>query len=54
MSKLRVKIVQDAKNVVYHPSPNRAAYPEDEGSPLLKRRAPKRPAQKRKPVKNDE
>ena len=54
MSKLRVEIVQDAKNVVFHPSPNRVAYPEDKGSPLLKRRAPKRPAQKLKSVKKDD
>ena len=46
MPKLKAEIVHDAKNVVFHPSPDRVSYPEGKDSPLLKRRAPKRPEQK--------
>ncbi len=54
MPKLQVEIVHDAKNVRFQPSQNSVSYPEDKGSPLLKRRAPKLPEQKPKqPHKDD-
>ncbi len=43
MSKIKFKFIDDAKNVVYHPSPDRISYPKDKGSPLLQRLAPRRP-----------
>ena len=44
MNHLRAKIVQNTKIVVvHHPTENCVNYPEDEGSPLLKRLAPRRP-----------
>lgn len=44
MKQLRAKIVQDTKVVVFHhPTENCVMFPEDEGSHLLKRRAPRRP-----------
>ena len=40
MKNLTAKIVQDTKILVgHHPTENCVNYPEDEGSPLLKRRA---------------
>ena len=54
MSELKAEIVRDTKVVVFHPSPNRVIYPKDEGSPLLKRRAPRRPKPRPKPTKKDE
>lgn len=41
MPKLKAKIVNDTKVVVFHPSPNRVSH-DDENAPPLKRRAPKR------------
>ena len=54
MSKLKYEIVHDAKTVKFQPSPKKVSFPEDKESPLLKRRAPKRPEQKTKPVQTDE
>lgn len=51
MTELKAKIVHNAKNVVFYPSPDRVTYPKDKGSPLLKRLAPKRPEQKPPPPK---
>ena len=48
MGEPTLKIVHDARNVVFHPSPNRVTYLDDPDSPLLKRRAPKRPKQEPK------
>ena len=54
MLKLKAKIVHDGKVVVFQPSQNSVSYPEDKGSPLLKRRAPKLPEKKAKqPHKDD-
>ena len=42
MKYLKAKIVHDTKIlVIHHPTENCVKYPEDEGSPLLKRRAPR-------------
>jgi hypothetical protein len=46
MLKLKAKIVHDAK------SENSVTYPQDKGSPLLKRRAPELPKPKQ-PYKDD-
>ncbi len=44
MKYLKAKIVHDTKIlVVHHPTENCVNCPEDEGSPLLKRLAPRRP-----------
>ena len=44
MKQLKAKIVHDRKIlVVHHPTENCVRYPEDEGSPRLKRLAPRRP-----------
>ena len=53
MTKLRAKIVHDAKTVVFYPSPNRVSYPKDKGSPLLKRLAPRRPSLNPAPPEQD-
>ena len=37
------EIVDDGKIFWFKPSPDRVSYPKDKGSPLLKRRAPRRP-----------
>lgn len=54
MKKLKAEIVHDAKNVIFYPSPDRVTWPEDEGSPLLKRLAPKRPKQRPPQPKQDD
>jgi len=44
MKYLNAKIVRDTKIlVIHHPAENCVKYPEDEGSPLLKRLAPRQP-----------
>ena len=54
MAIVRVVIEGDAKTVYFHPSPDRVTWPEDEGHPLLKRLAPKRPQPKPKSPKKDD
>lgn len=42
MKYLKAKIVHDTKIlIIHHPTENCVKYPEDEGSHLLKRRAPR-------------
>jgi len=64
MTELRAKIVQDLKVSVFYLTQDRVTYPQDKGSPLLKRLAPNRPPlnpappepkpQQPKPGDNDE
>lgn len=56
MKHLKAKIVHDTKIGVFYQSESKTAvrYPEDEGSPLLKRLAPRRPPlNPAPPVKDD-
>ena len=56
MKHLKAKIVHDRKIGVFYQSESESAvrYPEDEGSPLLKRLAPRRPPLNPAPPKADD
>lgn len=56
MKQLKGEIAQDVKNVVFYQSESETAvrYPEDEGSHLLKRRAPRRPPLNPAPPETDD
>jgi len=55
MKHLKAKIVHDTKIlVVHHPTENCVTYPKDEGSPLLKRLAPRRPPLNPAPPEEDD
>lgn len=55
MKYLKAKIVHDTKIGVFYQSESKTAvrYPEDEGSPLLKRPAPRRPKPIRQQPRKD-
>ncbi|MCY3978677.1 MAG: hypothetical protein OXG23_11320 [Chloroflexi bacterium] len=55
MKVLKAKIVHDTKIGVFYQSESKTAvkYPEDEGSPLLKRLAPRRPPLNPAPPEED-
>ena len=53
MSKVQFEIVDDAKSVVFQPSPNRVSH-SDENAPPLKRRVPKLPKKKSRHVRTDD
>ncbi|MCY3799850.1 MAG: hypothetical protein OXG84_18745 [Chloroflexi bacterium] len=56
MKVLKAKIVHDTKIGVFYQSESKTAvkYPEDEGSPLLKRLAPRRPPLNPAPPEEDD
>ncbi len=55
MKYVKAKIAQDVKNVVFYQSESETAvrYPEDEGSPRLKRLAPRTPRPYPPPPRKD-
>lgn len=56
MKNLKAKIVHDRKIGVFYQSESKTAvrYPDDEGSPLLKRLAPRRPPLNPAPPEEDD
>ncbi len=54
MSEHTYKIIGDAKIVWFKPTPNRIFNTDEKGSPLLKRRAPRRPPYAPAPKQRDD